>query len=201
VFPNRPKVETGPLRFREGLERGGKALYDLFKHHRVAFGPRIRAILDKRYADKSLPPPRLNLPPYTQVESFMLRYKNLIAYTLGSYREKYVHIEADGSVWLADDIDDLFEDNKSVSIDGGERIMGFCFGSIASVGEPTGTRLIILEDERIIMYTPDEAAYPGWSGLEGRQGTLASITREEIVVVTFVDVDVEVVYATEQDHT
>lgn len=63
---------------------------------------------------------------------------------------------------------------------GGQEIRGYCFGDV----EETGTALIIVESERLLLYTPEDAFDPGWSGLNGQQSAFVVINGGKLELQT-----------------
>ena len=71
-----------------------------------------------------------------------------------------------------------------ITFKSGKRFAAYCVGPVLH----TGTGLLLLEDERRILITPQDASYPAWEGMEGNKAAWVLLDGREISI-TAVDID------------
>lgn len=184
-----------------GLKIGGKMLYEASKtlffssngrfpvRDQSGMEPGLLLSLAHMYADPPSSPPLLLLPPYSDIVPFFCEPDNLSTYTLGNFNGVPVVIGVSGGVRLQDFVDEGFDGAVNVTLAGQETALkGYITGSLRM----TGTALILLEDERKLLYTPDDGAFPPWQGMMGHNGGFLS-TRGGQLEVEPQEVDVSVI--------
>jgi len=143
----------------------------------------VKAFLSAKFPECS-PPGPLDLPSYQDIEAFMCGKDNMKPYKLGQFKGKDFIVSFTFEVGLEDWVEDDFGGHMEITFKSDEKVAAFCVGPTIR----TGTGLLLLEDERRILITPEDASYPAWEGMEGNKAAWVSFDGGQISV-TFVDID------------
>ena len=151
----------------------------------------VKAFLSAKFPESS-PPGPLDVPSYPDIEAFMCEKENLKQYKLGQFKGKDFIVSFTRGVRLEDWVEGDFGGRVEITFKSGEKVAAYCVGPVIH----TGTGLLLLEDERRILITPEDASYPAWEGMEGKKAAWVSFDGGQISLTS---VDIESVVSTEYE--
>jgi len=151
----------------------------------------VKAFLSAKFPESS-PPGPLDFPAYPDIEAFMCEKENLKQYKLGQFKGKDFIVSFTRGVRLEDWVEGDFGGRMEITFRSGEKVAAYCVGPVIH----TGTGLLLLEDERRILITPEDASYPAWEGMEGKKAAWVSFDGGQISLTS---VDIESVVSTEYE--
>ena len=143
----------------------------------------VKAFLSAKFPENS-PPGPLDFPSYQDIEAFMCEKENMKLYNLGQFKGKDFIVSFTRGVRLEDWVEGDFGGCMEITFKSGEKVAAYCLGPVIH----TGTGLLLLEDERRILITPEDASYPAWEGMEDKKAAWVLFDAGQISL-TAVDID------------